>query len=311
MQAPVTSTNWSGSEHCYDRNLVIAEATVLSGRVNAMTYGIKICSAFFLAVAADRLGRRFAMIVGCIGLCLSFAIMALTSVVTFDTTLGSEQPAATITTAMVYLASGILGLTNPVLSGWTPFVTAMVADLSLPADRSQAMTSYATVRTMASICAFGFGYGVLQMHITEYDLVWGCFAGVAAVVMLLFVFVVRETLQVDEEMLDDATTDNDNDNDSDMQHSGTSMDGPKGHDVTSKVRAMRVYVHGWLSAHYIHIVRDQDNKAVVLPSTVTLSVGRKTTIVASVKVWTTYQYPCIVTRGVVATIPCQPVPVFH
>lgn len=148
-----------------------------------MGYALKVCSVFFLGIVADVVGRRITMIVGSVAMCVAFGLLALNSFI---------DGGASI--VLITVSSVIQGLTNPATGGVSPFVTAMIADLSTEKDRGFAMTSYAAVRTMFSLVAFGVGYYILSLEFTDYSLVWAGFAAVAALSAILFIFVVEETL---------------------------------------------------------------------------------------------------------------------
>ena len=182
-QGESNTANWSGSTFCYDRNFVIGEATRNQGWLTAMGYALKVFSVFFLGIVADAVGRRVTMIVGSVGMCIAFGLLALNSFI---------DGGASI--VLITVSSVIQGLTNPATGGVSPFVTAMIADLSTEKDRGFAMTSYAAVRTMFSLVAFGVGYYILSLEFTDYSLVWAGFGGVAALSVILFIFVVEETL---------------------------------------------------------------------------------------------------------------------
>lgn len=193
------TANWSGSLYCYDRNYVIGEATRNQGWLTAMGYALKVCSVFFLGIVADTSGRRLVMIVGSAALIVAFGLLALNSYIDNGTTL-----------ILITVSSVIQGLTNPVTGGVSPFVTAMVADMTSESTRGLGMTSYAAVRTLFSIIAFGIGYYILSLDLTDYTLVWAGFAGVAVVTTLLFVFVAQETLGARDTDATAGTTGDDN-----------------------------------------------------------------------------------------------------
>ena len=160
-QGAEQTANWSGSEFCFDRNYVIGEATRNMGWITAMSYALKAVFVIFLGIVADVYGRRLVMIIGSVSTCVAFGLLALNSLIAGGSTL-----------TLVIVSAVLQAVTNPVSGGVSPFVTAMVADLTPESKRLVAMTSYATVRTIAAMIAFATGYYILSLELLDYAMVW-------------------------------------------------------------------------------------------------------------------------------------------
>ena len=178
-----SGANFTGSAYCFNRTYVIGEATRTVGWVTAMSFAIKVVSAVILGIIADTKGRRPVMIAGTIGMCVGFVVLALNGLLENGTTV-----------VMLTLASIIQSSLNPVTGGSTPFVIAQVADMSTEENRGVSMTSYAAVRTTCALIAFGVGYYILTLDLVDYTYVWAAFAGLAFIDLLLYIFLVPETL---------------------------------------------------------------------------------------------------------------------
>mmetsp|Transcript_18056 Transcript_18056/g.33896 ORF Transcript_18056/g.33896 Transcript_18056/m.33896 type:complete len:541 (+) Transcript_18056:78-1700(+) len=179
---PSSSSNWSLSAHCADKNFVVARAARING-LNASTSATVGMVAVLLAGSyMERLGRRPVLL---FFLVASIAVKVLLTLSCF---------ASWTTFVVIMVVQNILEIASatPVY----PALNCMIADLSQEDQqlRGDCYASLEAAKNVASLLALLSGYPVLRAHLSSYLLFWASLAAVSLAATLAFWFTLPETL---------------------------------------------------------------------------------------------------------------------
>jgi len=183
---PAGSHDWSGSSKCASKFHVVAKATAMGGMLSSFSTICNIVAQIFVGTTlADSWGRKPVMLLSILG---SFACCVLLLV---SCLVGSGNGLW-----LVFLGVGIWSLTNAFQAG----VMAMASDLT-GSDAAQRGVGYAAISVIQHagiLTAYLVGFYILALDLTEYLLVWLVMVCVCVAVGVFSLFVLRETLSLEE-----------------------------------------------------------------------------------------------------------------
>jgi len=162
-------SSWSGSQFCHDKTYVVGQQTLLGGRFASVSTVLQCVAIPMLGAIADTRGRKAIMLVG-FGAWLLLAGLLI-----------STAQARTSTLQLVFLYSGavISGLFNC----FDPAALSMASDLCPDSKTKGKGMSYMFFSKQCTLMlAFGLGYWVLTLCLTDYTtvyIIYACLCGAA------------------------------------------------------------------------------------------------------------------------------------
>lgn len=178
---PKSSRDWSGSGNCADKAYVVSQSTAWVGKVASLGNLAMITSQVFVGAAMlDTLGRKPVVLMG-VG-----SMTLLTATLWFASHLPSEMAMS-----IILMGAVVAKLADSFMAG----ALAMVSDLS-QGDRQRQGTAFAMLnilRHAGILAAFGAGFPVLSLYLTDYRTVWALMLALSCGAMALSGVVLRES----------------------------------------------------------------------------------------------------------------------
>jgi len=197
VPVPRHDPDWSLSDKCADKPLVIKRSTDLNGMNQWVGAGLSLSAVFLGGATIDSIGRRPVMLMA---LYINVVVKALLFASCF-------MP-WNYFVATLFAQNAIVIMS---LSPQTPAMNSMVGDLSRgdEALRGECYAWMEIVNHIADVVAFLAGYPVLALHLGNYQGFWFILMSVALIAAVVFTCVLKETKPerqaVDSESGDDST----------------------------------------------------------------------------------------------------------
>jgi MFS family permease len=181
--APRYSSDWSGSEYCYDKDETLNYAQSLQGKLQAVSSFITILATVFIAPYADTWGRKPLMLLALIGFTLSFVLFFLTRYMVPQS--GGQIMA-------IFGAFSV----NSIVNCYTPAAVAMVTDLSPKVDEVRVvfLSVYNISFSFGLFSALAVGYYVLTLDLYDYSVLFATMIVIGVSSVILAHFLLEETL---------------------------------------------------------------------------------------------------------------------
>jgi len=179
---PSGSRDWSGSSQCANKFLVVTRATAIGGQMSSCSTICNLVAQIFVgSMLVDSWGRKPVMIMALIGSTLCSTLFFASC---FTSPLQGRQ--------LMFGGVAAFSLTN----AFPAASLAVASDLSRSSmvQRGISYTAIFIVQHVGILTAFGIGFSILALDLTDYREVWGIFVCVSFSVVFISCFVLRETL---------------------------------------------------------------------------------------------------------------------
>ena len=194
---PPNSGNWSGSNFCHSKKIVLQQATEISGQMVAVNNVLGICATLVVGSYIDTFGRKPLMLLTFLGFFLCGGLLFLYGV------LGHSS-----SRSILFIALGI----TKVLGTFPLASQAMLADMTTRDETERGFTFMwlSMGGGLGTLIGFTGGFFVLQLCLTNYQNVWLFFTIASGLVGILAYCLLTETLKeatpaVNGRMIDHAT----------------------------------------------------------------------------------------------------------
>jgi len=181
---PPHSGNWSGSNYCTSKHIVLQQATKLTGQITIVNRILSIVSVLVIGSYIDSIGRKPLIVLSFVGYFVCCSLLYLHTWTTSTTS----------STSLLFAATAIAAA----LSSFPVASKAMAADMTSSRDekeRGLVFTWLALGRGCGTLVGFVGGYFVLRMDLTNYQTVWAIFSILCLVVLCLSQYLLVETLE--------------------------------------------------------------------------------------------------------------------
>lgn len=181
---------FTGSAYCGDTHRVLAVAQAQEGRLVGMKLMVHGFSGPFLAVLADRMGRRPVLLLGMGGFAMAFGLFAVAASVATSALQGEGHDGG-FAASLVALCFFVEGSS----SAFDVTYLSMLADMTpSPAERTAAFSAYYLVGALGQAAAELLAVKILRLSLASYTGVWICFCFALVGNFVLVAYSVRESL---------------------------------------------------------------------------------------------------------------------
>ena len=186
--AALNSGNWSGSQYCDDRDLVIETGQHLSASLDSCFLIVRLLSKPFLAAWADRRSRLAVLIVAVLATTVSCAMLAIAAGVAGLGRSGVSPPQAPGTDPHATFATPVsLVFLGVGVRGWRTsqaILLSFVSTLSVERERGNAYTYLLFLQAVLYILGGVVAYQILAQDVRDYTAVYAVLAGASLLPLL-------------------------------------------------------------------------------------------------------------------------------